>query len=484
MASEADRPAVLTRLGFVPVGNQWLTRADLLHWRELNQRALNSLKRWGTRLDKIARQLEGSQNQRDAGQKGLSQLTDPDVIPAIEYTLCGNQASAGPAVLAIGRLPDVAATLALAKQAVFSEWTETRQQAAQALKGRPLENFAPAIIAMMASKMTTSSSNHGMAYFENQQGGQRAGVFVLLYSYLIARETNDQFQVGVLRTTDYRVGDFLRGNTIHFFREGSGPNEVGGRTLKYALLVRQSELNRDRADYEHEMAKLVDDMNERTDELNKRIINVLSVVSGQDAVPDVKGWWQWWENYTDTQGPSEKPVSYSVSQNYMGDPTTYYRRTSCFAAGTPVWTEHGPSAIEKIKVGDRVLAQDIVTGELAYKPVLKTTVRPPKELTTLRLDAETIVCTGGHRFWNSGSGWVKARDVASQTMLHTVTGNVPVWSSKKGETAETYNLVVADFHTYFVGTTGILCQDLLLPSSTNRVVPGLGRANAAAQGKN
>jgi hypothetical protein len=148
-----------------------------------------------------------------------------------------------------------------------------------------------------------------------------------------------------------------------------------------------------------------------------------------------------------------------------------------------VWTEHGLSPIEKIRVGDRVLAQDVQTGELAFKPVLKATVRPPKELATLRLGDETVVCTGGHRFWNSGSGWIKARDLEPRTMLHTVTGNVPVWSAKKGESAETYNLVVADFHTYFVGKAGVLCQDLLLPASTNNIVPGLSRSNVSALAK-
>ena len=138
---------------------------------------------------------------------------------------------------------------------------------------------------------------------------------------------------------------------------------------------------------------------------------------------------------------------------------------------------------DKILVGDRVLSQDVETGELAYKPVLQTTIRPPRELCTLRLGDETIVCTGGHRFWTSGSGWIKVRDLEPQTLLHTVTGNVPVWTSRKGETAQTYNLVVADFHTYFIGSTGLLSQDVLLPKSTDNLVPGLSRANAVAQAK-
>ena len=37
----------------------------------------------------------------------------------------------------------------------------------------------------------------------------------------------------------------------------------------------------------------------------------------------------------------------------------------------------------------------------------------------------------------------------------------------------TYNLVVADFHTYFVGKAGILAQDLLIPRGTVAIVPGL-----------
>jgi hypothetical protein len=118
---------------------------------------------------------------------------------------------------------------------------------------------------------------------------------------------------------------------------------------------------------------------------------------------------------------------------------------------------------------------------LAYKPVLQTTVRPPKELTTLRFGDESIVCTGGHRFWTSGEGWVKARDLTAHALLHTATGNAPVWSAKQGDARETYNLVVADFHTYFVGKTGVLCQDLLLPAGTNNPVPGLARSDVAAR---
>ena len=86
-----------------------------------------------------------------------------------------------------------------------------------------------------------------------------------------------------------------------------------------------------------------------------------------------------------------------------------------------------------------------------------------------------------HRFWSSTSGWTRARDLVSQTLLHTVTGNTPVWSVKPAPAAKTYNLVVDGFHTYFVGKTGILCQDLRSSNGANFVVPGLHRENAVAQ---
>ena len=43
----------------------------------------------------------------------------------------------------------------------------------------------------------------------------------------------------------------------------------------------------------------------------------------------------------------------------------------CFQEGTLVETEAGLKPIEEIEVGNRVLAYDEVTGEQAYKPVVR-----------------------------------------------------------------------------------------------------------------
>ena len=59
-----------------------------------------------------------------------------------------------------------------------------------------------------------------------------------------------------------------------------------------------------------------------------------------------------------------------------------------FCAGTKVWTMTGRRPIEGIKVGDCVLAQDVESGELAYKPVLGVTIRPAPPTMKMRTGAE------------------------------------------------------------------------------------------------
>jgi hypothetical protein len=124
-------------------------------------------------------------------------------------------------------------------------------------------------------------------------------------------------------------------------------------------------------------------------------------------------------------------------------------------------------------VGDLVLSQNVESGELAYKPVLDTTIGPPTEM--LRVDHEggSFRCTGGHPFWVSGEGWINARRLKSGMELHSDRGSVRVSDVASDGTEAAYNLIVADFSTYFVGQTRILCHDISPKESTDAIVPGL-----------
>jgi hypothetical protein len=57
---------------------------------------------------------------------------------------------------------------------------------------------------------------------------------------------------------------------------------------------------------------------------------------------------------------------------------------------------------------------------------------------------------------------------------HTLTGGTAIdRSDSEVGKAETYNLSVADFHTYFVGECRVLSHDVTDQLPTLKVVPGL-----------
>ena len=140
----------------------------------------------------------------------------------------------------------------------------------------------------------------------------------------------------------------------------------------------------------------------------------------------------------------------------------------------------GGRPVEKIQIGDRVLACDCDTGELMLKPVLKTIINPGKDIFHLRTKGETLEVTGGHVFWVSGKGWIKARQLQPEMRFHTLKGTVTLTGVEQRGKQDTYNLVVADFHSYFVGKQKILTHDNTIRNPTNCVVPGLAAHAAAA----
>jgi Pretoxin HINT domain len=147
--------------------------------------------------------------------------------------------------------------------------------------------------------------------------------------------------------------------------------------------------------------------------------------------------------------------------------------SSCFVAGTSVWTKTGQRPIESLQIGDLVLAQNVDTGELAYKPVTGRTVRPPSPILKLSLDGEELLTTRGHPFWVAGVGWRMAKELGDAAVLHAVTGSTLLAAVEPAGELEAHNLVVADFNTYFVGESGVLVHDNTPRRPTQARLPGL-----------
>ncbi|HND81660.1 MAG TPA: polymorphic toxin-type HINT domain-containing protein [Accumulibacter sp.] len=82
----------------------------------------------------------------------------------------------------------------------------------------------------------------------------------------------------------------------------------------------------------------------------------------------------------------------------------------CFVAGTPVWTDRGLVPIEKLKIGDLVLSKSEITGEKAYKRVVRTFRTEDQEIRTINIEGalnedgsdrliEYFFTTPNHPFW-------------------------------------------------------------------------------------
>lgn len=66
-----------------------------------------------------------------------------------------------------------------------------------------------------------------------------------------------------------------------------------------------------------------------------------------------------------------------------------------------------------------------------------------------------------------------ARHLVPGSRAHGVTGTAQIDTIEPAGKGPAYNLVVADFHTYFVGDAKILSHDNTIRRPTDAIVPGL-----------
>ena len=135
----------------------------------------------------------------------------------------------------------------------------------------------------------------------------------------------------------------------------------------------------------------------------------------------------------------------------------------CFVAGTLVTTEDGQEPIEEIEVGDKVLSENELTGEVAVKTVTETYVNETDELIHIGVNGETISATPSHPFYVDKLGWTLARSLRAGDVLVLSNGELVTVEWVQHEILESpirvYNFEVENFHTYFVGENGIFVHN-------------------------
>ncbi|HEY4312301.1 MAG TPA: polymorphic toxin-type HINT domain-containing protein [Pirellulales bacterium] len=394
---------------------------------------------WMPRIDELCKSINGDElAARSSGFEALSTIRDREAIPALEGASRNNTGTVGRAVVAsLSGMRGQEATDSLVRHAVLAQDDAVRQAAIDGLRPRSLYASVP---------------------------------MLLNYLQLPVEVRFDTFFLADHRPA-HRLTMFQEGQSrdMKFVSQGATKRDVSITGKTGAMRVNNTPdptLGRDLG-----LAQAAQQFNGTQVEVNARTAVALRNTTGEDLSDDPKAWWEWWASHNEMYRPTERPVSYLQQSSITPVQIRYH---SCFVAGTTVWTIAGQVPIERIKVGEFVLAQNVETGELTYKPVLATTVGPKiRDLVEITAGGETIRATYGHLFWVSGVGWKMAKELEPGELLHTTHGPVVIDNIEKQGMAVCHNLIVAEFNTYFVTDQAFLVHDINVRGPTMATVPGL-----------
>lgn len=462
------------RLGHVNVGGIWITPRQIQSAYRQMQRDQANLAAWQDRIQLLQRNFAKAQPETARERQVVEELNairTPDAIPALERYF----ASRGERELAayqqwLARIDSHEAARALVRQAVLLDNPRLRTKAQQLLQERRYEQYVPALL----SALETVEERFGLEVDVSS-----------LIAFRVHRElvVNDQdFELNLESTQTLVPSDVplpvRPGSTIVLnprLQQATARQLLEGLSAWYQATISNT-FGLDSASARQEL---------RTSRA-RRALEVATQVEGNQSDQD---WWAWWRNQNDSvlQG-GRAAVSSRYDQIWYVDrrgpvpvsgismiPMRFDRqRHSCFAPGTLVETEHGLRKIEEVRVGDRVLSQDVETGELQFKPVFATTRRERASLVVLKTSSEEITCSIGHPFWVAGKGWRMVKELKPGMQLYTLDGRlVDVQDIQEVGTGTVHNVIVADFSTYFAGSMRFFTHDVTPRDATDAVLPGL-----------
>ena len=473
LAIAPNHEEALRALGMRWHDGQLLTYSQIRTAKERKRELRRDAERWKARIANWERAVAGMG--KLSAQNALEEigaLSDSDAIPTIEGLTLRAATNARKSeqrrqialavVKALGKMNHQDATESLIRHALGSPQSDVRANAVEQLRYRPLHDYVPILLGNLTPEIDSwfniTTASDGSVHYQHSLylEGTEAKL-----SRNVKRAAR-QLDLGMPTITLRRDG------TYEETRESDA--SVAARKAAVAA-VSQRQFVTEAFWTEQRIAQ----QNEATSAANERIIQVLAATTGQNLGNDPNAWADWWRDHNEYYSDGEPPA---YDQNYVDNRYFFYRfpevrRTSCFAKGTLVWTKTGQRPIEELEMGDLVLSQNVDTGELTYQPVIGRTVRPPSPIVKLSLGGEELRTTLGHPLWVAGVGWRMAKELDEGAILHGVTGSPRVELVAHDGEEEAYNLVVAEFNTYFVGESGVLVHDNTPRRPTRATVLGL-----------
>ncbi len=491
LSNDPDNREAQERLHMRWFMGRLLTNFQIDAVKQHNASEAKQLKQWTPVVLRWQRAIErGSQPEQAQAISEMASTNDPAVIPVLERVAFveGSRQSEktdsgssfqSQAIALLGRLPQQRATYSLTVIAVLSSQAGARVAATDELKKRPLHDFVPLLLDQLADPIEFSiAANYdvagGLAYYRAvaQQEGPDS-----------IRKIEDSATVAGTNPATVLISGLISSHFTHVPPTISLLHGIAPDLGPIPAAVTQGKY----------VAAQIERQNAQIQLLNNRINAVLKRVTSNSAAgrhseedsevipdaamatPTAEYWWNRWADYNEAYRVYEKPLeSMQRSVAKFTPDKTFF--SSCFPAGTPVITQLGPTPIEKLEIGDRVLSQDQDSGELCFKPVLGTTIRPPADMLEVATAAGKIRLTKGHPFWIVGKGWRMAKELQSGDRVHTLHGSEMVEAVAPADAAAAYNLIVADFGTYFVGPAPILVHDNSRRLPTRVGVPGLAKS--------
>ena len=142
------------------------------------------------------------------------------------------------------------------------------------------------------------------------------------------------------------------------------------------------------------------------------------------------------------------------------------KKSCCFVAGTQVLTDDGYKNIEDVKLGEKLWAKNVETGEQAWKPITKIFNEPDRGIYEIKLKGsddfeQKIEATDDHPFYVVGKGWKTTIELEIGDEIETDSNSSMKVTSVINEQRQalTYNFTVADFHTYYVTKKKVLVHN-------------------------
>jgi hypothetical protein len=476
LLSDPKHPQARRQLGLREYRGALYTDAQIAAERQQRKQAEADVRRFRPRFVELCRQARSpSKSMRGTALKKIGEVADPGAIASLEESVQRNSKEPTDLltrdlqlalVTALSNVREHEATRRLLHYAVSSPIAEVRKLAAESLWPRPATDYVPLLMAALRAPIEA----------EVDLVTAPDGTVRMLET---VRQPGPEADVAYVRSTNYEVeGAFGRDITK------AAPTQVLAAHLGRASSRAITTKNR------------IDASNASAAARNQRIQDALKIATGKDHGADPEAWWEAWGAENELQYTDAEPVY----ENYEEDTYTYaYEQApqpsliqgdmrppppratgSCFAPGTPVWTKAGVVPIEQVRVGDMVLAQHPTTGELDYRPVLLKTLGNPTRVLRIGLADETITATLGHRVWVNGHGWEMVKALKPAMTLNASSCGLGISSIDEGEQVACHNLIVDEFHTFFVGRSRLLVHDKTCPRPTVAVTPGF--RPPAAQG--